>query len=130
MRQLPSADYEFMSAFGEIVIEGVVGLIKALTGTVEDAVDGSPDAKKALKKAKLKAGKKEKASSTPQDNESISRDELCAAHNGRVLPHIKGATDRNKNPAAAMRFDWYEKKGFLAECLQQREERISGKTED
>jgi hypothetical protein len=125
MRQVPQADYDFMAAFGEIVIEGVVDLVKGVLGVAEDAAEKSPELKKHINKAKNKAGvltgKKQAASTT--DSESISQEDWTAARNAKLMPQIKRVSQK---PEADRRFDWYEKKGFLSECWQQRQERLNG----
>ena len=119
-----------MSAFGEILIEGAVELARAIFGVAEDAASESPEVKKHFDKAKAKAQKivsekVGKRKSTPKDDadgESINKDEYLAHRNAKLMPQIRHVS---KSMEADRRFDLYEKKGFLAECLRQRAERLS-----
>lgn len=116
-----------MSAFGEILIEGALDVVKALLGTVEETASESPEIKKHLDKAKSKAQKivQEKVGrrdvGLQPENESINREEYLAYRNAKIMPQIKHVS---KSMEADRRFDLYEKKGFLAECLKQRAERL------
>lgn len=119
-----------MSAFAEIVVEGFVSLLRSLTGAAEEAASESPELQKKIRQAKRKveklASKKTNSSANlsnlnQDETESINIEEFRQRRNAKLLPQIKHVA---RKPEADRRFDWYEKHGFIEQCLRQREERL------
>lgn len=119
-----------MVAFTNIVIDGVIDVVDALFGATKDAAKKHPK----LKEAVDRSSSERRRAPTEQARESAraeSIDETSGVPSPgaeKVFnPRVMGAL---RNVYADYRFNQYEKKGLLAECFRQREERLKGQEDE
>lgn len=133
MKNVPQEDYILMSAWCQVLVDGICHLIDGFSGQAGKAVrDASrqlpPEIRNKIPKMDAPIGSPQQVytEKNKESSDSLSPQDK-KTHRG------EGPMQILKNPQVAKgvrsvyadyRFRQYEKKGFINECIQQRNERL------